>query len=653
MGRNAAPLRALLVVLALAAFAVEAGEAGPLARNLVVDVGLAAIVVSSLFRVGRARDLPLPRGKLWEIAPPAIAAAAACAPTLALPYLSDDLFLLHAGRISPTPMHAVLPEPNAPFFRPAARVVWWILARVSPDDATLAHAVSAAAFAAAAVLLGRALRRSGVPRGVAVAAATVYAASPIAVETVAWASNLYSTLSALGFFAALATLPLGRAPARRYAAPALFALLAFFSKEDSFSLPLMAFVVGARWRLRGARIGARCAAPIAVALALACAARIALLGGVGGYRDPETGASVHAARWIRGPSEALKKECPAGYFVPKRRAGHGPPWRSAGAALRLAPALLLALGGAGAAARRHVPRALAMTAICLAPVATVIPVGPDLANARQLLLPAAGIAFVAAALLAGAPGGGAVRWGATALYAALSIAVGRSNFGPWRDVGAAFESGVESTKGLLAGAPPNAVALLDGYPDSVAGALCFRNAFVYAFPRASGRPDLEIRTPLDSFESADLLIDFDARARAARRVDALEPAIRIGPGEARRVALTAGSPERPRCRLRDADGYDVERGWSAIARWYGAAVVLPDLEVPTGARLEVRVEEAAGASTAAPIATYRDRIGWRRVALEDGAIALPHEVSRVRIEIPIPVAAERVLRAVTLTSREP
>ncbi|HKE00789.1 MAG TPA: hypothetical protein VKE69_07265, partial [Planctomycetota bacterium] len=587
-------------------------------------------------------------------------AIACTAPTLALPYLSDDWAHLEAARNEPTPLHSL--DPTTPvvaqFIRPVARFVWWFLERVAPHDAWPARALCVALFAIVALLVVPALRRMGVPRGIATASAACFAASPTAVEIVAWVSNLYSLLS-LGFaLAAVATLP--RRPAwRGFLVPSAFVLLSLLSKEDVFLLPILLVLAGARFRARRVPRWILPAAPAFAALAAIVALRLAIFGGLGGYTEGADKRSVFLTRWLDGFEREMRDECPVGLFTPVRWAG----WRRSASrdrietALALLPASVVALGLGTRACAIGAVRGLTIAPLGILPVLATFYLGPELNNTRLLFFPGVGLALLAAASLAGAPFGRRGRWAGVGAFALVSLAVGRSNFGAWRDAGAAMERVVPLVSSVVRGMPPNSTVLTYGLVGQYHGAQCFIGAIPFAFQRALDRRDFVMGDRhLGAF---DAVMEFDPALRAyfdplERPPRALEPGVATTLRFVHLPDARDDDDDRAACRLLDGGASNGARGeWMLSAYNPLCALLLPALAVPDGAEIEVRADGGETPEGALRlVALFRD--GAKVMHQEIGAsgkLALPAGARAVRLEVyPRPEAVSS-LASIVVTAR--
>jgi MYXO-CTERM domain-containing protein len=229
----------------------------------------------------------------------AIAAAAIAAHAPALPggFVFDDHYLVLGGE---APIQGSLADAwlrtDAPDYLPVTWTVLWIAWRLWGADPLGYHLLGLLLHAATALLAWRALRGLALP-GAGLAAA-LFAVHPVAVESVAWISELKNTVSgALFFGAALAWLRFDGSRDRRtlLAAAALLAA-AVLAKPSAVVLPAALLAVPL---LRRGRITRR------DLLALAPLLAVALVGGLLAVWFQHRHAMEGMALRPRGPAERI------------------------------------------------------------------------------------------------------------------------------------------------------------------------------------------------------------------------------------------------------------------------------------------------------------------------------------------------------------
>lgn len=199
----------------------------------------------------------------------AVAAIAAHAPALQGGFVFDDHYLVVGGE---APIQGRLADawlhPDAPDYLPVTWTILWVAWRLWGADPLGYHLLGLLLHAATALLAWRVLRGLDLP-GAGLAAA-LFAVHPVAVESVAWISELKNTISgALFFGAALAWLRFDASRDRRtlFGATGLLAA-AVLAKPSAVVLPAALLAVPLLRRGRIARRDLLALAPLtAVALA--------------------------------------------------------------------------------------------------------------------------------------------------------------------------------------------------------------------------------------------------------------------------------------------------------------------------------------------------------------------------------------------------
>ncbi|HKE01678.1 MAG TPA: hypothetical protein VKE69_11755 [Planctomycetota bacterium] len=640
-------VRILLLAIGAAAVAFELAGPTALGRTVLTDLALAVVVASAFAHRGRPRDLPLPRSRLLGLVPAAIAIAVGL-PTVALPYVSDDYCQLIEIGSQPTPFHALLPSPNEHMLRPIGRLPWWLFERLSPLDATLARSFAVFVLALDAALVVPALRRCGVPRGIAVAAGCLFAANPLGLETLAWTTNLYSLFSTGFALGAIASLPERGARLSRMFVPAALVGLSILSREDTYFVPWLLPFAGARFRFAHLKRWAFLCAPAYAAFFAVVALRLAVFGGLGGYGNPETGDGTWLAAWSIGAPVAAQKEVPIALLLPLR--SNVPTWGiDLPAWSGLALLALLVLGGASAAARRVVPRGAALALCGLAVTFPLLPLGNSLSTARMAFFATVGVSAIAASLLAGLPFLDRSRWLAVAGLLAASWGVGRSNFDAWRRTGACIEGAIAATTPILASLSHAGRVLVNGLPGDVEGAVCFMNAGHLALKRACGRPDLDVGEGGMSFGTFAAVLDVDPALAAAVDVSRASPT--LAPPQV--WTFEPGGSGRAASHVDEVEGVDGDDGWQFWTTTARSGLLrLPLLRVEPGDSLrisgDVRTVGARGEPVQVPLALLL--CGEQAVARVRAPerFVVPPQVRTLRVEVVIPPTLRVTVRRVEI-----
>lgn len=318
-------------------------------------------------------------------------------PALWSSFVADDYVLRETvGRVKGIPWafshnYLGLPGDSGGFYRPL-----WVLWNAGIDRAfdgslTAWHAASLLLFAVVTVEVW-ALARKLVGAQAAWVAGFGFALYPRHAESVAWISgNTDLVPAALGLGALLCAVARWRLPARAPVA-ALLAAAAALAKEVAFVLPFLGLLVA--WLMPRRAREPRWAVPAAMLAAQlgVLAARTAVVGGLGGYREyPWTPVRAGAALFSYGVAALTPSQLPLGLH----------PWLLVLPVIVFALALRRVLTIRGDRARlRVVSVGLVWFILSLLPSLNLV-VDLNAANGERLLfLPSAGLAL-AFAVLAG------------------------------------------------------------------------------------------------------------------------------------------------------------------------------------------------------------------------------------------------------------
>jgi len=619
-----------------------------------LPLGLAAVVRNGILLAGFACALLFPdscssgalshgaskrQRVLWKLAIAAVAAVSVFG-SLAIPYLSDDFAYLARAERSPTVLDAMKAHfgGNEPFFRPMSYALFWFLYRLSPDDATLGHALSMALFIVDCLLIVPALRRCGAGRRMAHFCAILFAANPLGVDLVYWVTNHCSLLSLAFFLATIAWLPRRTLTPARAALLAAFSAGAYLSKEDTFLLPLAACAVAwlsAPRSSRSVRGAFRLAAPSAIALLAALALRWSQIHSFGGYRGP-SGESLILQNSIAGLRASLERELPSLWMCWIRTEESAPQLGAARIAAAAVPFIVLLLGAGSAGLRGAVAKGGILALCGIVPVAASLPVGVELEGTRHLVLPVVGLCWIAAACLAGA------RYG-HALLACISVAflgAGALNARSFRVAAEAVELRVRSVASKVAEHPEWNDLTIHDLPVILGGIPAFGPLPTWRLRRATGHRELEVLQGMTEQHVVDAVLL--ARATGEPAFDLL-----VGTPEGEVTA------ERPW--LFDLESADRKQPpWipSAIRVWRdepghpvvfsplhdASAWILPLLRAPAGAKLFAEAVgrlDVKGTEHTIPLAAFfasGEKV--QRIILgPDGRFDLPRGVDRFRLEI--------------------
>lgn len=594
---------------------------------------VAALALLALSR-GEVSDAGwMPRSHRWRWLP-ALVAIAALSRTLALPYFADDYGLLAEYGSRPSPLDVWTPAVGERWFRPVGWLAFWIYGHVAPESAVFAHGVAILTFAICVYLAPVALRRLGVRRDVAFAAAWIYATAPAAFDTVAWCANVYSHFSLLGMLAALVLIG-PRASRARVAGALALGFVAALSKEESFVLPALAAWAAsrgrwARWR-DGLRMGALFVLPFAAAIAL----RWKLLGGLGGYVVAPGAAPVHLVPPLPQIASLFAEWIPSRAFWILRPFGER---RDVWLLLPTAAAFLLLLVGGLKAPSRSLRRALVFMGITLLPTAPVLVPSLEWSGSRHLYVPTLGLAAMTGSLIAGVAGAGAGRRLLLLGVAALGAAFTYLHSTAWTASAQALQkvASHSNTAHLLERIPQGGAALVQGLPGTVCGVPCFGDGKPHALGFLWHRRDVQWHDTVTGFGALDAVF-FVAESGEVRMPLAEPPAAvlsRVGD----RWRWDSALENRKSVIFTSTAVRDLDHGMAVRGVGEAAAVLFPICELTPGSRLRVAVDGAArwpnGAPQAIPLAaTVAGTEHIERLLLPSGTFDVPPGARRIRLEL--------------------
>lgn len=642
--------------------------------NGIVTFGILYLIFLGSRERGRAGDFPFPRGRWKERALIGGAALAVSARTLTMPWLADDYCLLNSHGHEENWWRAVFAvAPGELWYRPTAWFFWKCYHWLSPDNGLPGHAVSILLFVMNACLVAPALRRCGVPRGIAGAAALLFALNPVAVDIVAWPTNQFSLL-AWGFgLLTIVYLPFRKRGFVQMLPSCAFALLAFHSKEESWLLPLICVLALARFRVRNLKKSALEALPLFVILIFSVVLRIVLLSGIGGYTDAASGKSLLLEKMFAGPIASVTTECPSRYFLPLRpqpeillrpQPASDAPRREALFRLifTIIPVIAISIGCALSTARRFVVSAVWIILLCVAPTSSMFPIGYDLANVRWLYAPSIGFSLIAASLFTMIQTRQAWSWVFLLIYGAASVVAGNINIQSWVHSSEITSSGLRLLTPVLKTQPDNRRILIFGLPSEVMGAQCFNCGLPDSLRRASGRFDLEILRSTDGVTRFDEILQIDTSSGVVRSVPTGAPSEKLIPDQPVSFHFGSNPALISNFYILGANLLEVPgRGVLIQTRIDPGFILSPALERPAGARVLVQPDVRAsksGAKGAAeydpPLAVmYRSDNGFEIRPIRAGQpFALPEQILQFHIGFPLPGDFDLLLRKVEIRAQK-
>jgi hypothetical protein len=384
-------------------------------------------------------------------------------------YLSDDFqYVLWARRSVGTLLAHLTVASYPQVLRPLPAFAW-LLSRLAAGPLWL-HLLALAVHGANSALICWIARRCGTPRATAFLLGFLFLAFPLSGETVLWLSSGFDLWAT--FFALLAVAALQKEEG--IGPGLLFYVLALLCKESVLCLPLALVLLVPRLRWRSL--------PFFATAGLYLAARFALFGGIGGYRDAlgrTVATQLHPGAFLR----SLVLQLPARILAPVPVES-----RLAFGGLIALSLILIALFGTSAfRPLKSGLLAAAVFVVAILPAAPLLRVDWDLQGARLLYLPLAlALASLArftrplpkAAELAGA------------LLAAGWLIAAILNGRHWSEASREAIQTLDAMKALQTRAPAGSTVLVDAL-DTYQGAYLFRNGLPEAAELAGLRQDLQ------------------------------------------------------------------------------------------------------------------------------------------------------------------
>lgn len=376
-------------------------------------------------------------------------------------FLSDDFVYAHdAGEGLGQLVRRLTVDSYPRSLRPLPALVW-LLARL-PDGAFFIRLVDLLLHWLNAFLLACAVSIRSRGPALPLLAGAAFCAFPLFTEAVLWPSSTFDLLATTFALAVVLLAARGSEPSLRgdIGAAALFSL-GLLCKESILLLPLALPLLFPLARVRRLAL-------ILIGLDLAyLAARVFLLGGIGGYLT----AGGSSLLWSISPKDlfyAVALQIPYRLVVPLKRAGELAPVL-AGASLALIGAFLVSTGMLRKVRCAVTP--IAATFICLLPVAPVLRVDYDHEGSRLLYFPVA-IGILALVLcLERLPRRAMVVSGLLVAYWSVVTILNGSS---WSAASRAVAETLGSLAELQARYPAESTVMVDA-ADTLEGAYVFRN----------------------------------------------------------------------------------------------------------------------------------------------------------------------------------
>lgn len=664
-------LRAFFVILAIGAESwIPANQEDPwlslpAARNAIQGLCILAAVLLSFTTRGKITDLPSPRKNATAYWILGIVAFAVSITTITIPFISDDFVTLERAKGAATPLQWVNPgEPTiGNFFRPAVWWHWWMIQHFFGGSLVAARLISVLWFCINTILIMPALRRAGIPRGIAFASAILFATNPVGVTVIAWLSNYYSQVS-LGFIlASIASLPARRPTLKNCVPVFIFSLLAGLSKEDAILLPFLIFGIAARFRFFNFKQFRRAfllALPAAAGIAVMVGLRFAALGGIGGY-----GVGAHEPfqinKWLNGWKHAFANDLPTRYWMPFRVPEFIETFSfKTVLAMECAAAIIITTYLALGLGRPNVRRSLLLSiSICFfgfIPVAGLLELKPDLETIRLLYPPAVGMALLVASIAAGFSLSARARWGIIVFICIVGAVIGQFNLLACRHGGELHEKAlaqfVEFTKPL----PPKGRVFLERTTRAYKGTMYFGGGFPWSFRYRANRYDLDLQQmPPTSPGFFDIYKTFDNDRGVF--VDPMEyrESIPLKMNETLTFDFVKNRAERDHFDVLECTSFDWRNGeWALWANQGESCIIMKPLSVPSPCKIDVFTDAAYVEDTTMPVMTllYKDGNRYELVASgTTGEKIIPAGASHVRLALHPGLNSGHLLKLTKLTIR--
>jgi len=422
-----------------------------------------------------------------------LAAAAPYVHTLAVGFLSDDYGLAYAAEQAGGPLDALGSGAFVTFYRPLTMLVWWLGAKLWSGAPLGYHVLSIMLHGANAILVYAVARRLIGSSYGALFAGLLFAVHPIHVEPVTWvccSSDLLCTGFALASLALLEA-HLARGSQGRHvgtlAAALLAFLLALLSKEAALALPgfvvlRAALLPSGDVRRRVLRLGGAYAMVLAGYLAW----RLAVFGGLGGYRLPLT--------WWNTAFPSAPLLMIGDFLFPVHRSLFaeqlGPSLWWVGLAAMGAGALWWVRGLEGVPARR-LWLWLGYVFIMATPTWLFLSAASGFLEwSRLSYLPTVGLAWLFGDVCAGRGAGWRRSGAVAAMIVAGAAALTVWYVTPWREAGELSSQVVAEGRSLIEQLPASKgdpVLFVKDLPESHRGAPVFSNCFPQALNLDRGR----------------------------------------------------------------------------------------------------------------------------------------------------------------------
>lgn len=391
-------------------------------------------------------------------------------PVLRTAFFSDDYVLLWQARASRLDLSIFQVDPNWFFYRPLGKLVWAVMYRLWGVFPVPYHALSIGLHWLNGLLLIALVRRLVPQSGrIAPIAGGLFMLLPLQVEAVVWSACYYDLLATCFYLLTLWSLLLAwqHQSIRFYLLSLGTFQLALWSKELSFTLPVLALVLGVALAKRPKlRVLAVATLPYLGLMALNLLQRYLAWGSLGGYSGTDT--NVLTRIWTIFATTLTNMFAPLNQLL--FPATYIQIWL-------LAMTVLVVAGLMAGYNQRLIVIALAWFVVTLLPVLNLVPIGADLQNSRLLYLPSAGFCIGVAALLDGVARRMRQRFALPAGVAVIALAYLTTivvQIQPWLVAGREGIHTVQELHRIVPHLSSESTLQTQGLPDTYQGAFIYR-----------------------------------------------------------------------------------------------------------------------------------------------------------------------------------
>jgi len=464
------------------------------------------LTLTLVLRSGSGVSKPQPVRAAWAALLAALVAAAFWRAS-DIYFLADDFFHVVRANTFEWPRlrpYWTTPEGNA-FFRPLGHFFLAGMANWSHYDPRWWHWDILTFHAANAILVSVLAARLGLGRIAALFAGALFAVHGATPESAVWITGWFGVLPA--FFTLLGLLAFLKYFENSWWGVACLAcmILAFVSKESAYAFPLIALLLVVARRIPLKRAAWILGALFAMAFVI-FAYRWHVLGGIGGYIDPQSGGLLFLELGLVQVLRSLLLRVWAVLYFPINWSVQ-PEWWLGMLVLFYIGALLWIAARGGTKLPGLFPAGFVLLA-SLPPLEQLL-IGPDLEKSRALYLPLIGFCLLLAAAIDSLEG--RARWFAPAAITLFHVAALQHNISIWRQAGELAHQTCLSASRCVE--PASTVRVRD-LPGTVNGVYFLGAGFGECIGMQTGSPPLDVQRAADPTAQVDLF--WDAAASALR-----------------------------------------------------------------------------------------------------------------------------------------